>query len=494
MDTDFMIKIGRIILTRLIGLMIGVAAEMPYQVAAQVINIHVSTVSLEGVPFYNDPITLTAGWLGDRQYGTNNFPHLNLTKKSSITGEVIFSNILYGPYLLSWSDNQVQFWVPTNLTGTVDFTILSNTLPTILPPLNVGLGSGAVFTNPANMNGYVPYETNIWPGYFWAPAPSGGGGSGITALYATNNSIVSYTASLGFIPTNFDSLGAAAAALAAAEAYTLAGFQPISANLAQWSGVSTNAWWIAMTGYASATYQPIGSYLTGNQTITLSKDATGSGTTSIAVTVTNLTDATPGQVLPAMSAVNLTGLNGSQVTSGTVAAARLPVGSSIALGLLQGDGSTLYINGGGVESVVGVPLTALGASVVTNENETTGNGLTNNLSIVANILTGNIGQTNLPVVPEAIFAAPDWNNQGSHVQSLTTNAAFTMSAPVNAYAVTGDYNFAMVVITNSGSALFAISSPATWIVTGTPNCTNITKVLVDSFYGYWTNAIFTPLK
>jgi len=50
----------------------------------------------------------------------------------------------------------------------------------------------------------------------------------------------------------------------------------------KWNGTA----WVNNT-LAEAGIQPAGSYLTGNQTITLSGDATGSGTTSIAVTVAN---------------------------------------------------------------------------------------------------------------------------------------------------------------------------------------------------------------
>lgn len=53
-------------------------------------------------------------------------------------------------------------------------------------------------------------------------------------------------------------------------------------EILKWDGSA----WVNNT-LAQAGIQPAGSYLTGNQTITLSGDATGSGTTSIAVTVAN---------------------------------------------------------------------------------------------------------------------------------------------------------------------------------------------------------------
>jgi hypothetical protein len=41
-----------------------------------------------------------------------------------------------------------------------------------------------------------------------------------------------------------------------------AGYQPLSTDLNQWSGVSTNAWWTAMASYNASTYQPLSANLT----------------------------------------------------------------------------------------------------------------------------------------------------------------------------------------------------------------------------------------
>lgn len=68
--------------------------------------------------------------------------------------------------------------------------------------------------------------------------------------------------------------------------------------------------------------QASGSYLTGNQTITLSGDATGSGTTSIAVTVDM--SGLSGTTYAAGSGANITALNASNISSGTISDARLP--------------------------------------------------------------------------------------------------------------------------------------------------------------------------
>lgn len=67
-------------------------------------------------------------------------------------------------------------------------------------------------------------------------------------------------------------------------------------------------------------------YVTGNQTITLSGDASGSGTTSIAVTVDM--SGLSGTTYAAGSGANITALNASNISSGTISDARLPASIS----------------------------------------------------------------------------------------------------------------------------------------------------------------------
>lgn len=73
--------------------------------------------------------------------------------------------------------------------------------------------------------------------------------------------------------------------------------------------------------------QPVGSYLTANQTITLSGDATGSGTTSITVTVADDSHSHTG--------TTISGLDAGDTTTGTFNIARIPTGTTgttVALG------------------------------------------------------------------------------------------------------------------------------------------------------------------
>jgi len=66
------------------------------------------------------------------------------------------------------------------------------------------------------------------------------------------------------------------------------------------------------------------------------------------------------------SGASLANLNANNLASGTIPAARLPLASSSAPGIVQGDGNTISINGSGVESVVGSALTGVNAALATN--------------------------------------------------------------------------------------------------------------------------------
>ncbi len=93
-------------------------------------------------------------------------------------------------------------------------------------------------------------------------------------------------------------------------------------------------------------------YLTGNQTITVTGDVTGSGTTALTLTLANsgvtagtyqsVTVDAKGRVTngAALSAGNIPNLPASILTSGTVDVARLPVGTTAAVGVVQLSSST----------------------------------------------------------------------------------------------------------------------------------------------------------
>ncbi len=68
----------------------------------------------------------------------------------------------------------------------------------------------------------------------------------------------------------------------------------------------------------------------------------------------------------ANAASNVLGNIPASQLSGAIAAARLPLASASALGVVQGDGSTITVNSSGIESVTGAALTGVAAALATN--------------------------------------------------------------------------------------------------------------------------------
>ena len=107
---------------------------------------------------------------------------------------------------------------------------------------------------------------------------------------------------------------------------------------------------------AASTYQPIGSYLTGNQTITVSGDASGSGATSIALTLAtvnsnvgtfnNVTVNAKGLVTAASNVSYLTGLTVGTTTIGSGTNTRILYNNAGVLGeyLVTGTGTTAVLS------------------------------------------------------------------------------------------------------------------------------------------------------
>src|SRR5262249_25806099 len=105
-----------------------------------------------------------------------------------------------------------------------------------------------------------------------------------------------------------------------------------------------NAAWVS----GDAVYQPIGSYLTGNQTITLSGDVTGSGATAITATIAN--NAVTNAKLAALATARIrgrvtAGTGDPEDLTGTQATTLLDVFTSSLKGLApsSGGGTTNYL-------------------------------------------------------------------------------------------------------------------------------------------------------
>jgi hypothetical protein len=137
-----------------------------------------------------------------------------------------------------------------------------------------------------------------------APALTGSG----TAVNMTVSGTLNSTGTL--------QIGGVSVTSTAAELNILDGATVTTAELNYLDGVTSNV----QTQLDAK--QGSGSYLTGNETITLSGDATGSGTTAITVTVDM--SGLSGTTYAAGSGANITALNASNISSGTISDARLP--------------------------------------------------------------------------------------------------------------------------------------------------------------------------
>jgi hypothetical protein len=161
----------------------------------------------------------------------------------------------------------------TNSTGITGAVTNANTTPTLALSLTsaaVGLGNVentalSTWAGSANLTTLGTITTGTWQG-------TAIGDSYISSAANWNGKLNSSAVS-AFGLTLIDDADAAAAR-------TTLGLGTLATQNGTISDYLT-------TATAASTYQPIGSYLTGNQTITLSGDVTGSGTTAITATLAN---------------------------------------------------------------------------------------------------------------------------------------------------------------------------------------------------------------
>jgi hypothetical protein len=124
----------------------------------------------------------------------------------------------------------------------------------------------------------------------------------------------------------------------------LSGKQPLDADLTAIAGLAGTSGLLKKTAADTWTLDT-STYLTSNQTITLSGDATGSGTTAITVAVVDDSHSHTG--------ATISGLDAGDTTTGTFAIARIPTGttgSTVALG--NHTHSYLPLSGGTLTGVV----------------------------------------------------------------------------------------------------------------------------------------------
>ncbi|HEY1662161.1 MAG TPA: hypothetical protein VGI03_07060 [Verrucomicrobiae bacterium] len=116
--------------------------------ADTVINVYVSTLNIVGAQLTNEMVSLVPGWKGPRIYGTNIYACRQVTQFTGPTGTTVFSNVVFGPYGLGLGDTYLSLEVPTNLSGTVNASLLVTNPAVVLPNFNQYLPLGISIDDP----------------------------------------------------------------------------------------------------------------------------------------------------------------------------------------------------------------------------------------------------------------------------------------------------------------------------------------------------------
>jgi hypothetical protein len=198
----------------------------------------------------------------------------------------------------------------------------------------------------------------------------------------------------------------------------------------------------------------------------------------------------------ATTASNVNGTISAAQISGAVASANLS-GTYGNVVTLNNAGNNFYGSGANLTSLNAsnlssgtVPLATLPGSVPTSTVFSGLNGTTGALSIVNGVLNVTVGQTNLWPTTNAM-------NNGIVDASLPfttcfTNDSFTFALPINVQA--NGYNQPVVDVDNYSGSVITITPEPNWhALLGTWNCTNHSIVSLFIYPGVMTNAICTPL-
>lgn len=203
--------------------------------------------------------------------------------------------------------------------------------------------------------------------------------------------------------------------------YTLAGLggQPLNSNLTTIASLTGASGFLKTNGSGTWTVDT-NSYITGNQNITLSGQAIGSGTTNISITLDN-------------NAVINKVLTGFTSATGTISAT-----DSIIQAIQKLDGNLASATAGGISSVTGTPnrITSTGGSnpILDISSNYVGQSSINTLGTVT---TGVWNGTSIS--DTYISSASVWNSKQSGIQFQDEGANLDSSGTVNTVNFTGNH-------------------------------------------------------
>lgn len=241
--------------------------------------------------------------------------------------------------------------------------------------------------------------------------------------------------------------------------YTLAGLggQPLDADLTAIAALTGTSGFLKTNGAGTWTVDT-NTYLTGNQSITLSGEASGSGTTGISVTLSN--SAVIGKVL-----------TGFTSTTGTILAT-----DSILQAIQKLDGNLAAATAGGVSSVTGTT------------NRITSTGGSNPIIDISASYVGQSSITTLGTITTGV-----WN--GTAIGDSYISSASTWNAKQTAYTnltSIGTLANSAGVLTNNGSGTFSYTT-ITSNATHTGDATGATALTVVGINGTLLSGLATGI-
>lgn len=331
-------------------------------------------------------------------------------------------------------------------TFTSSVTITNSLGAGITYNVNVGSMTGAGLSTCGDGTHALNYVSGT--GTFGCQAlTSGGGGGGSSSLAVTTGAVAGFTGPPISSPTavvEFDSATFQGQLTGSATAFiqlnsssvTLQGNSLLISNMLTQSSATAT---YLQASSATATYQLKGNYLTGNQTITLSADATGSGATSIAVTnAARQNNITTFGASSTTFASNVVMLSSVSISSNTFIAGatfyQLASSGSLSIGRIQWGDGTIQVSsppvggGGGVSSVSGTaPINSSGGSTpAISLSQTIGQAET--FTSTANFSSA-VSLTSATI--QGIYLSTSGIKTGNYTATATDTVILSSAIPIN---------------------------------------------------------------
>lgn len=290
------------------------------------------STSLTGGHYNDIRIEFTPTWTTGGSYDYTNISLINLE--------------IWGGYpagrrtIYNWdSDKNVTFPAALTATTTISGSGLAGSLLSSTNPLMDGAAAAGTSAIPSRQDHVHPVDTSrspvagsssittvgtigsgTWQGSVVAGQYGGTGvaNTGKTITVSGNTTIGSSTHTVAFATSGNTSVTLPTSGTLEVTGHTHA-YQPIDADLTAIAALAGTSGLLKKTA-ADTWALDTNTYLTGNQTITLSGDASGSGTTAITVTVADDSHSHTG--------ATISGLDAADTTTGTFDIARIPTGST----------------------------------------------------------------------------------------------------------------------------------------------------------------------